>query len=579
MNLFELLGLRPELTRAVEELGYSQPTPIQESIIPKILSESQDLIGLAQTGTGKTAAYGLPLLQLTDTSIASPQVIILSPTRELCVQISNDLKDYAKHLSKIRITAVYGGASIEEQIRQLRKGTHIVAGTPGRVIDLKERGALQLENIKYFVLDEADEMLSMGFKEDIERIFDATPAQKRTFLFSATMPAEIQKLATRFMKNKETIEVARRNMAAENIRHEYYLVHAKDKYQALKRACDMYPDIYGMVFCQTRAEAKEIADKLIADGYNADALHGDLSQAQRDLVMHRFRSHAIQILVATDVAARGLDVDDITHVINYGLPAEPEVYIHRSGRTARAGKSGISLSIIHSRELRMLKTIEKLSGIEIAHKPVPTGDQICARQLFNLIHKIEHAQVNEERIQQFLPEIYAKLSWLSREELIKRMVAEEFNRFAAYYEKTPDINLKPGREASIDSRKKERGEKPGNKKPMHSQEVEEGYTRLVIGLGYRDRINPNVLIRLINKNRSLRDAQIGHIEITDYQTYLEVETVFASQVKEALSRTYYDGEPIIVEFSGKENKRSAKKGKKKNSPRGNPLREIPLFKN
>lgn len=578
MNLFELLGLRPELTQSVEDLGYSQPTPIQERIIPKILNEPHDLIGLAQTGTGKTAAYGLPLLQLTDTSTASPQVIILSPTRELCVQISNDLKDYAKHMGKVRITAVYGGASIEEQIRQLRKGTHIVAGTPGRVIDLMERRALKLDDIKYFVLDEADEMLSMGFKDDIEKIFAATPASKRTFLFSATMPAEIQKLAARFMNNRETIEVARRNKAAENIRHEYYLVHAKDKYQALKRVCDMYPDIYGMIFCQTRAETKEIADKLIADGYNADALHGDLSQAQRDLVMHRFRSHAIQILVATDVAARGLDVDDITHVINYGLPAEPEVYIHRSGRTARAGKSGISLSIIHSRELRGLKTIEKMSGIEFAHNPVPTGEQICARQLFNLIHKIEHAQVNEERIQQFLPEIYAKLSWLSREELIKRMVAEEFNRFAAYYEKAPDINLKSGRETMENPRKKEKGEKTLRKNRKQGQEVEEGYTRLVIGLGYRDRINPNVLIRLINKNRSLREAQIGHIEITEFQTYLEVENEYAHQVKEALSKTHYDGEPIVVEFSGKENKRSVLNGKKK-SRRSTPLRELPLFKN
>lgn len=575
MNLFELLGLRPELLKAVEELGYREPTPIQESIIPKILSEASDLTGLAQTGTGKTAAYGLPLLQLTDETVKSPQVIILSPTRELCVQISNDLKDYSKYLNSIRVTAVYGGASIEEQIRNLRKGTHIVAGTPGRVIDLMERGALKLDKIKYFVLDEADEMLSMGFKEDIERIFAATPSDKHTFLFSATMPREVQVLASRFMKNPVTVEMTRRNMAAENIQHHYYLVHAKDKYQALKRICDMHPDIYGMVFCQTRAEAKEIADKLIADGYNADALHGDLSQAQRDLVMHRFRSRAIQILVATDVAARGLDVDDITHVINYGLPSEPEIYIHRSGRTARAGKSGVSLSIIHTRELRLLRGIEKTAGIQIINKPVPTGEQICARQLFNVIHKIEHASVNEERISQFLPEIYAKLSWLSKEDLIKRMVAEEFNRFAAYYEKAPDINVKPGRENA----EAPRPEKGSKKSRNASKEVEEGFTRLVIGLGYRDRINPNVLIKLINKNRNLRNARIGHIEITDYQTYMEVEADYALQIKDALGSTYYDGEPIVVEFSGRERQRSTPKAGKKKSSKGNLLKEIPFYKN
>ncbi len=575
MNLFELLGLRPELVKAVEELGYREPTPIQESIIPKILNEIRDLTGLAQTGTGKTAAYGLPLLQLTDETVKAPQVIILSPTRELCVQISNDLKDYAKHMGNLRVIAVYGGASIEEQIRNLRKGIHIVAGTPGRVIDLMERGALKLDGIKYFVLDEADEMLSMGFKEDIEKIFAATPSEKRTFLFSATMPKEVQVLASRFMKNTETVEMARRNMAAENIQHHYYLVHAKDKYQALKRVCDMHPDIYGMVFCQTRAEAREIADKLIADGYNADALHGDLSQAQRDLVMHRFRSRAIQMLVATDVAARGLDVDDITHVINYGLPSEPEIYIHRSGRTARAGKSGVSLSIIHTRELRLLKVIEKIAGIQITHKPVPTGEQICARQLFNVIHKIEHASVNEERISQFLPEIYAKLSWLSKEDLIKRMVAEEFNRFAAYYDKAPDINIKPGKENA----EVPRTEKGRKKSKSASGEVEDGFTRLVVGLGYRDRINPNILIKLINKNRNLRNARIGHIEITDYQTYMEVEADYALQIKDALERTYYDGEPIVVEFSGRERQRPSPKAGKKKNRKGNSLKDMPFFRN
>ncbi|MEJ5303668.1 MAG: DEAD/DEAH box helicase [Bacteroidales bacterium] len=575
MNLFELLGLRPELVKAVEELGYREPTPIQESIIPKILNPTHDLTGLAQTGTGKTAAYGLPLLQLTEQTAKKPQVIILSPTRELCVQISNDLKDYAKYLEGIRVTAVYGGASIEEQIKGLRMGSQIVAGTPGRVIDLMERGALKLDGIKYFVLDEADEMLSMGFKEDIEKIFSATPTEKRTFLFSATMPREVQALASRFMKNTETIEMARRNRAAENIQHYYYLVHAKDKYQALKRACDIYPDIYGMVFCQTRAEAKEIADKLIADGYNADALHGDLSQAQRDLVMHRFRSRTIQMLVATDVAARGLDVDDITHVIHYGLPSEAEIYIHRSGRTARAGKSGISLSILHTRELRQLKTIEKIAGIVITQKAVPTGEQICARQLFHVIHKIEHATIDEERISQFLPEIYSKLSWLSKEDLIKRIVAEEFNRFSAYYDKAPDINFKPGKE-SAELKPREKGQKREKSAPG---KVEEGFTRLVIGLGYRDRINPNVLIRLINKNRILRDARIGHIEITDYQTYMEVETDYARPIKDTLENTFFNGELIVVEFSGRESQRKNKKGNKKKGRKGSPLKEIPFFKN
>lgn len=563
MTSFQETGLNPELLRAAEEMGFLKPTPIQEEIIPLVLQSENDLIGLAQTGTGKTAAFGMPLLQLTDAQQNYPQVIILSPTRELCVQIAKDLKNYARFIPEIRIAAIYGGAGIEEQIKTLKKGVQIVAGTPGRVLDLIRRNVLRIDRIRYLVLDEADEMLSMGFKDDIDAILESTPAERRTLLFSATMPDEALRITRQYMRQPQKVEMAKRNAVAGNIQHHYYMVLARHKYLALKRICDIYPKIYGIVFCQTRTETKEIAEKLIADGYNADALHGDLSQAQRDLVMHRFRSRTLQILVATDVAARGLDVDDVTHIINYTLPMESEIYIHRSGRTARAGKSGISISIIHTRESMKLKQIERFTGLKFAYQTVPTGDEICAKQLFNLIDKLEKAEVDETRIEQFLPVIYAKLSWLSREELIKRFVAEEFNRFSNYYKDAVNINHDP----TVKENRQGQQDNP-RRKDRKGGEVEEGFTRVVIRLGYANRMNPNLLIRLINKESGLRDATIGHIEITNQKTFFEIQTPFAAMAVDSLNARDFDGEPIEAYISNEsfDNGASRKKGKKPARP-------------
>ena len=563
MTSFQDTGLNPELLRRAGELGFEKPTPIQEEIIPLVLETPRDLIGLAQTGTGKTAAFGMPLLQLADPQQEYPQVVILSPTRELCVQISKDLKNYSKYMPQLRIIAIYGGASIEDQIKGLKKGVHIVAGTPGRVNDMIRRNALKIDRLKFLVLDEADEMLSMGFKEEIESILETMPVSRRTLLFSATMPNDALNITRKYMNNPLKVEVSKRNALAENIRHHFYTVLAKHKYLALKRICDVYPSIYGIVFCQTRTETKEIAEKLIADGYNADALHGDLSQAQRDLVMHRFRARALQILVATDVAARGLDVDDVTHIINFTLPMEPEIYIHRSGRTARAGKSGISISIVHSREVHRIKQLERFTGVSFAHQNVPTGDEICAKQLFNMIDRLEKSEVDEAQIARFLPAIYSKLSWLSREELIKRFVAEEFNRFSDYYKDAVDINHDPSTREKTPEKRSQTRQKNGK-----TEEVEQGFTRIVIHLGYKNRMNPNLLIRLINKESTLRDATIGHIEILNHQTYFEIQSEYAERAVESLLNRDFDGEPIeaAIHNGPMEGARIRKKNRRDENP-------------
>src|SRR6056297_2425579 len=441
MTLFNEMGLNPEIQLAIEEIGFEQPTPIQEKVVPFLMNDKQDLVALAQTGTGKTAAFGLPILQQIDTTKKATQTLILSPTRELAMQIANDLENYAKHLTKINIAVVYGGADIKKQINQLERGAQIVVGTPGRTLDLLKRKKLKVNEIRWLVLDEADEMLSMGFKDDLDAILETSPASKQTLLFSATMPKEIVTIAGKYMEDPLEIAVGKNNTGAENVEHHYYLIHARDRYIALKRIADMNPHIYGIIFCRTRAETKEVADKLMRDGYNADALHGDLSQAQRDHVMARFRNKHLQMLVATDVAARGLDVTDLTHVINYNLPDDPEVYIHRSGRTGRAGKRGISVTLIHLREQGKLRQVEKKVNKKFIKKPVPLGKEICAKQLFNLIDGVEKAEVNEARIEAFMPVIYKKLAWLEREDLIKHFVSVEFNRFLGYYEDAPDINV------------------------------------------------------------------------------------------------------------------------------------------
>jgi ATP-dependent RNA helicase DeaD len=446
MNNFEELNLNAELISAITELGFVKPTPIQELVIPVLLESARDLVGLAQTGTGKTAAFGLPMLQKVDTNNKQTQGLILSPTRELCIQIAKDLKSYSKNNKNIRVTAVYGGSSIETQITELRKGSHIVVGTPGRTLDLINRKRLKVGSIDTVVLDEADEMLSMGFKEDLNSILEETPDSKQTLLFSATMPAEITRIARKFMNNPVELSAGDKKTTAVNVKHVYYEVQARDRYEALKRIADVNPNIYGIIFCRTRRETKEIADKLIQDGYNADSLHGDLSQAQRDSVMSKFRSKHMQLLVATDVAARGLDVNDLTHVINYNLPDENELYVHRSGRTGRAGKSGISLSILHMREKHKLRSVENIIGKKFEKKLVPSGKEICEKQLFNLVEKMEKVEIDESQITPFLDVIYKKLEWLSREDLIKKFLSLEFNRFLSYYKNAKDLNK------SVDSR-------------------------------------------------------------------------------------------------------------------------------
>ena len=437
---FLSFSLKKELIKSINELGFNNPTPIQSKVIPHLMSSDQDLIASAQTGTGKTAAFGLPLLDLTNIKITNVQTLILCPTRELCIQITNDLLSYSKYLKNINILSVYGGVKIEKQIKSLKKGPQIVVGTPGRTNDLIRRNKLIIGKIDRLILDEADEMLSMGFKEDLEAIIQQTPKKKQILLFSATMTQKVVGVTKKYMKNSLEIAVSRVNRAADNVEHIYYVVKPRDRYEVVKRIADMNPDIYGIVFCRTRRETKDIAIKLMNDHYNADTIHGDLSQSERDDVMRRFRKGQLQILVATDVAARGLDVEDLTHVINYNLPDDDEIYIHRSGRTGRAGKKGVSIAIINGRNMRKLKDIERTSKISFKKKDVPSGLDICKKRLYALIDKIEKVDVNEDQIEPFLPYIFEKLNWLDREKLIKHFVSTEFNRYLSYYKDSKDVN-------------------------------------------------------------------------------------------------------------------------------------------
>ena len=473
-NLFLEFSLKSELVKAIKEMGFNNPTPIQTKVIPHLMSSEQDLLASAQTGTGKTAAFGLPILDLTNINDKNVQTLILCPTRELCIQITNDLISYSKYLKKIHVLAVYGGAKIEKQIRALKKEPQIIVGTPGRTKDLIRRKKLNVRNIKRMILDEADEMLSMGFKEDLENIFKATSKEKQILLFSATMTSKVTDFTKNYMQNSLEIAVARMNTAAKNVQHIFYMVQAKDRYEVVKRIADMNPNIYGIVFCRTRRETKDVAIKLMNDHYNADTIHGDLSQPERDDVMRRFRKRQLQILVATDVAARGLDVDDLTHVINYNLPDDDEIYIHRSGRTGRAGKKGVSMVIIHGREIRKLKDIEKTSGISFIKQQVPNGLDICQKRLYALIDKIEKVKVNEEQIEQFLPYIYDKLNWLEREQLIKHFVSAEFNRYLSYYKNSKDINAQPN-ERGENKRKRRNRKKFFNSKNKRNRNRQKRY--------------------------------------------------------------------------------------------------------
>ena len=507
VNKFKDLGLQSSLLNAIDELGFVNPTPIQNKSIPIVLNSTRDLIALAQTGTGKTAAFGLPLIQQIELKNKNIQTIVLCPTRELCIQISKDLISYSKLINGLKIIPVYGGASIENQIKSIKKGSHVIVGTPGRTKDLIKRKVLNFNFVDRVVLDEADEMLSMGFKDDLDFILDTTKKDRQTLLFSATMSKEVRNISKKFMKNAEEITVEKLNSGSKNVEHNIYYVSSRDKYATLKRIADYNPSIYGIVFCRTRRETKDISKKFIKDGYNADAIHGDLSQSQRDDVMSRFRDGIIQILIATDVAARGLDVNNLSHVINYSLPDDPEVYTHRSGRTGRAGNKGISVVISNSREGRKIKSIENKSQIKFIKKDVPTGKDICSKQLFNLIEKIEKVKVDEKQISPFLPEIYKKLDWLSREDLIKHFVSAEFNRFLDYYKGNKDIKI------NNDS----------NSKATKTEKKRNVFENLSINIGRKHSVSPIELITLINRITKTNDVEIGSIDIRQSYTLFEID--------------------------------------------------------
>ncbi|MEK6478508.1 DEAD/DEAH box helicase [Catalinimonas sp. 4WD22] len=544
MTRFEALGLREEILQSLSELKFEQPTPIQEQAIPFVLNSENDLIAFAQTGTGKTAAFGLPIIQLIDEHSDQTQALILSPTRELCLQISNDLATFSKYLKRLNVVPVYGGVDIAKQMKQLKDGAQIVVGTPGRVLDLIKRKKLKVENINRLVLDEADEMLSMGFKDELDAILGNTPQDKQTLLFSATMPREMMAIAEKYMHQPEEISVGKRNAGADNVQHQFIPVHAKDRYEVLKRIVDINPNMYGIVFCRTRNDTREIADHLMKDGYNADALHGDLSQAQRDVVMNRFRMKNLQLLIATDVAARGLDVNDLTHVINHSLPDDPEVYVHRSGRTGRAGRSGICLTLVHGRDKGKLKQIERTVNKKFEQKAVPSGKDICEKQLFTLIDKVEKVDVNPE-IEQFLPAIISKLSWLDKDDLIKHFVSMEFNQMLEHYKNSPDLNAS----FSAEKGKKDRKEKRDRKPKKGAKTNGSTFSRFFMNMGKKDKMSPKVIIGMVNKHMPDDDVKIGQIEILNNFSFFEVDRSYEKDVLDALQHATHKGKGIGVEIA------------------------------
>lgn len=559
MKTFEELGVSPEIRKAIEEMGYENPMPVQEEVIPYLLGNGNDVVALAQTGTGKTAAFGLPLIQKIDVQNRVPQALVLCPTRELCLQIAGDLTDYSKYITDLKILPVYGGSSIDSQIRSLKRGVHIIVATPGRLIDLMERKVAQLETVRDVVMDEADEMLNMGFTDSINTILENIPKDRNTLMFSATMSPEISRIAKTYLHDAKEITIGTKNEGSKNVNHVAYIVHAKDKYLALKRVVDFYPQIYGIIFCRTRKETQEIADKLIQDGYNADSLHGELSQAQRDLVMQKFRQRHLQLLVATDVAARGLDVNDLTHVINYGLPDDIESYTHRSGRTGRAGKTGISIAIINLREKGRMREIERIIKKKFEVSVLPSGKEICEQQLIKVIDDIEKVKVDEEEIATFLPGIYRKLDWLDKEDLIKRVVSLEFNRFLDYYKNAPEIEQPKANEKKADPKESRKGdrEKVGRK-------AEKGYTRLFLNLGKTDGFYTNQIIDLVNRNLRKERIQIGRIDLMQNFSFFEVIQEQAPQVIKALNKVVLSGgRKVCVEVAGENIGKSDKNGKKK----------------
>lgn len=540
MKTFEELGIMPSILKAISELGYEQPMPVQEEVIPFLLGEENDVIALAQTGTGKTAAFGLPIIQKIDISKSQPQALVLCPTRELCLQIADDLNDYSKYIEDLKVLPVYGGSSIESQIKTLRRGVHIVVATPGRLIDLMNRKCVNLSAVSNVIMDEADEMLNMGFTESIDEILAGVPKDRNTLLFSATMPSEIARITNKYMKNPREITIGNKNESTANVKHFYYMVNAKDKYLTLKRIADFYPNIYGIVFCRTKIETQEIADKLIHDGYSAEALHGDLSQQQRDYVMNKFRIGNVKLLVATDVAARGLDVSDLTHVINYSLPDDVESYTHRSGRTGRAGKTGISIAIVHIKEKGKIKQIERSINKTFIAAKMPLGKEICEKQVFHFIDKIEKVKVDEKEIESLLPSVYRKLEWLDKEDLIKRMVALEFNRLIDYYKDASEIKTVE------EGDKKDR--KTGDRGP---QAAEQGFTKIYIGIGKMDGINPKNLLDLVNDYVDGR-VQIGRIDFFTRYSLFDVEEASSKKVVNALRQLDFLGRNVKVDFATEE---------------------------
>lgn len=537
LKTFEELGVSEEIRKAIVELGFEQPMPVQEEVIPYLLGNRNDVIALAQTGTGKTAAFGIPLLQRIDTERKETQAIVLCPTRELCLQITDDLKDFGKYIPHLHVAAVYGGASIETQIKQLRHGVQIIVATPGRLIDLMGRGKAKLENVHNVVLDEADEMLNMGFQESITEILSEVPEDRNTLLFSATMSKEVERVAKGYLHDYKEIVVGSRNEGAENVNHVYYLVSAKDKYLALKRLVDYYPRIYGIVFCRTKVETQEIADKLIKDGYNAEALHGDLSQQQRDLTMQKFRSHLTQLLVATDVAARGLDVNDLTHIINYGLPDDVENYTHRSGRTGRAGKKGTSISIIHVREKFKVRNIEKIIGKNFVDGTLPSAEEICKKQLYKTMDGILKTDVDEEQIAPYVADIKRQFEYMDKEDIIKKIITLTFGRFLDYYKNAPEIEKPVGNRGKNGENEGQRSRSRGG------WNTEEGYARLFINLGKMDGFYPGVIMQFINKNMKGRQ-EVGHINLLQRQSYIEVPQQDARKVVNTLDGLYYKGRKV-----------------------------------
>lgn len=544
MKTFEELGVCEGIRKAIEEMGFVQPMPVQEEVIPYLLGNRNDVIALAQTGTGKTAAFGIPVLQriaemprpqLGEIGRGLPQALILAPTRELCLQIADDMRDFAKYLDGIHIEAVYGGASIEQQIRALRKGVQIIVATPGRLIDLMKRGVAKLDDVYNVVLDEADEMLNMGFSESINAILEGVPEDRNTLLFSATMSRDIERIAKGYLHDYQEIVVGSRNEGAEHVNHIYYMVNAKDKYLALKRLVDFYPRIFAIIFCRTKIETQEVADKLIKDGYNAESLHGDLSQQQRDLTMQKFRQHTVQLLVATDVAARGLDVDDLTHVINYGLPDDIENYTHRSGRTGRAGKKGTSLSIVHSREKHKIRNIEKEIGKQFEQGTIPSAEEICKKQLYKVMDQIVKADVDEEQIAPFMQDISRYFEYIDKDDLIKKIVSLEFGKFLAYYADAPEIEpVSSGRE---------KREKSGQKSTKLKTQPSEGYRKLFINLGKKDGFYPGELMQFLNKHVR-GHVEVGHIDLLQTMSYFEVPEDDAQRVMKYVNGQSYKGRDV-----------------------------------